>query len=117
MSQFEPAPRASGLLPNHSQDTEMSQVIEKAVETLNAKVGGGYDGTAKFVIEDEGTIMLDASGARAGDEDAEVTMTASAETFQGLLDGDLNPTMAFMSGKLKIDGSMSQAMKLASVLG
>jgi len=29
----------------------------------------------------------------------------------------VNPTMAFMSGKLKVDGSMSMAMKLASVLG
>jgi putative sterol carrier protein len=94
----------------------MSQVIEKAVETLNAKVGSSYDGTAKFVIEDEGTIMLDSSGARAGDDPAEVTLTASADTFQGMLDGDVNPTMAFMSGKLKIDGSMSQAMKLASAL-
>ena len=31
--------------------------------------------------------------------------------------GALDPTMAFMQGKLKIDGSMSAAMKLASVLG
>lgn len=95
----------------------MSQVIEKAVETLNARIGGGYDGTAKIVIEDEGTIMLDSAGARAGDEAAEVTLTASAETFQGMLDGEVNPTSAFMSGKLKIDGSMSEAMRLASVLG
>ncbi len=95
----------------------MSQVIEKAVEQLNAKVGGSYDGTAKFVIEGEGTIMLDGAGARAADEEADVTLTASVETFQGMLEGDVNPTMAFMSGKLKIDGSMGQAMKLASVLG
>jgi len=95
----------------------MSDVIEKAVETLNAKVGSGYDGTAKFVIEGEGTIMLDSAGAREGDDEADVTMTATAETFQGMLDGDVNPTMAFMSGKLKIDGSMSEAMKLASALG
>jgi putative sterol carrier protein len=95
----------------------MSQVIEKAVETLNAKVGTSYDGSAKFVIEDEGTIMLDSAGARAADEAADVTMTATAETFQGMLDGEVNPTMAFMSGKLKIDGSMGEAMKLASVLG
>ncbi len=94
----------------------MSDVIEKAVKTLNDKVGTSYDGSAKFVIEDEGTIMLDEAGARAGDEPADVTMSASAETFQGILDGDVNPTMAFMSGKLKIDGSMSEAMKLASAL-
>ncbi|WP_209427569.1 SCP2 sterol-binding domain-containing protein [Pararhodobacter sp. SW119] len=95
----------------------MSDVIDKAVETLNAKIGGSYDGSAKFVIEDEGAIMLDSAGARAGDEDADVTLTASVETFQGMLEGDVNPTMAFMSGKLKVDGSMSEAMKLASVLG
>ena len=95
----------------------MSQVIEKAVEQLNAKVGGSYDGTAKFVIEGEGTIMLDGAGARAADEEADVTLTASVETFQGMLEGDVNPTMAFMSGKLKIDGSMGQAMKLAAALG
>ena len=95
----------------------MSDVIDKAVETLNAKIGGSYDGSAKFVIEDEGAIMLDSAGARAGDEDADVTLTASVETFQRMLEGDVNPTMAFMSGKLKVDGSMSEAMKLASVLG
>jgi putative sterol carrier protein len=97
----------------------MSDVIDKAVETLNAKIGGSYDGSAKFVIEDEGAIMLDSAGARASDddEDADVTLTASVETFQGMLEGDVNPTMAFMSGKLKVDGSMSEAMKLASVLG
>lgn len=95
----------------------MSDIIEKAVTALAAKVGGGFDGSAKFVIKDEGAIMLDSEGVRAGDEEADVTLTASAETFQGIMEGDVNPTMAFMSGKLKIDGAMGQAMKLASVLG
>jgi putative sterol carrier protein len=96
----------------------MNDIIKHAVEALAAKVAGGIDGTAKFVIEGEGAIMLDGDGARAGagDEDADVTLTASVETFEGMMNGDVNPTMAFMSGKLKIDGSMSAAMKLASVL-
>lgn len=95
----------------------MSEVIKQAVEALAAKVAGGIDGTAKFVIEGEGSVVIDADGAREGDDDTDVTLTASAETFQGMMTGDVNPTMAFMSGKLKIDGSMSAAMKLASVLG
>ena len=50
----------------------MSDVIEHAVQALNEKLSGnGFDGTAKFVIEDEGAIMLDSDGARAADEDAE----------------------------------------------
>lgn len=95
----------------------MSDVIDHAVTALNAKMDGdGFDGTAKFVIEDEGAIMLDESGARAADEDAEVTMTADTDTFRQILDGDLNPTAAFMSGRLKIDGDMGAAMRLGSVL-
>ncbi len=95
----------------------MSDVIEHAVTALNEKLAdSGFDGTAKFVIEDEGTIMLDGNGARAGDEDAEVTMTADTETFRDILDGALNPTAAFMSGRLKIDGDMGAAMRLAPAL-
>ena len=68
------------------------------------------------MIEDEGSILLDQSGARAGDGDAEVTLTADVETFQGMLTGDVNPTAAFMTGKLKVDGDMGQAMQLGAAL-
>jgi putative sterol carrier protein len=44
-------------------------------------------------------------------------LTADVETFQGLLDGDVNPTSAFISGRLKVDGDMGLAMKLGSLLG
>jgi len=95
----------------------MNDVIRQAIEALSSKVAGGIDGSAKFVIEGEGSIIVDGDGVREGDEDTDVTLTASAETFQGMMNGEVNPTMAFMSGQLKIDGSMSAAMKLASVLG
>ena len=32
------------------------------------------------------------------------------------MSGDTNPTSAFMTGKLKVDGDMGMAMKLASAL-
>jgi putative sterol carrier protein len=96
----------------------MSDVITEAVTQLNAKMGGaGFDGTAKFVIEDEGSIIIDQSGARAADDDADVTLTASADVFKAILDDELNPTTAFMTGKLSVDGDMGMAMKLTSVLG
>lgn len=76
----------------------------------------GFDGTAKFVIEGEGSVYIDADGARAADDEAEVTLTASRETFEGLLSGDVNPTTAFMTGKLRVDGSMGMAMKLGALL-
>lgn len=94
----------------------MSEVVDAAVKALGEKLGSGFEGIAKFVIEGEGAIMLDGTGVRAGDEAADVTLTASAETFRAILDGETNPTMAFMSGKLSVDGSMGMAMKLASAL-
>ncbi|MEM9010426.1 MAG: SCP2 sterol-binding domain-containing protein [Pseudomonadota bacterium] len=95
----------------------MSDVIEGAVAALTEKVsGGGLDGKVKFVIGDEGSVVMDGDGVRAGDEEADVTLTADVETFQGMLSGDVNPTSAFMTGKLKVDGDMGMAMKLGSIL-
>lgn len=94
----------------------MSDVIEAAVKALSAKLANGFDGVAKFVIEGEGAIMVDAEGVRAADEPADVTLTASAEVFQAMLAGEMNPTTAFMTGKLSVDGSMPMAMQLGAAI-
>lgn len=95
----------------------MSETLSAAVKALNEKLdGAGFDGTARFVMGDEGSFIIDQSGARMGEDEADVTLTADVETFQQIFEGDLNPTSAFMSGKLAIDGDMGAAMKLAQVL-
>jgi putative sterol carrier protein len=94
----------------------MSEVISAAVTALGAKMSGGFDGVAKFVIPGEGALMIDGSGVRAGDEGADVTLTAEADVFQAILAGDLNPTAAFMTGKLSVDGDMGKAMALGAAL-
>ncbi len=94
----------------------MSDMINSAVAALSEKLGDGFDGSAKFEIEGEGAIVVDADGVRAGDDDTDVTLTADADTFQSIIDGDMDPTSAFMQGKLKVDGDMGAAMKLGSAL-
>ena len=95
----------------------MSDVVTAAVKALNDKLdGNGFDGLAKFEIEDEGAILIDETGARASDDAADVTLSASADTFQEILAGNLDATSAFMTGRLKLDGDMGLAMRLGSVL-
>lgn len=95
----------------------MSDILAKAADALNEKLTGGeFDASAKFEITDLGAIVIDASGARVSDDEADVTLTADADIFEDILNGELNPTSAFMTGKLTIEGDMSTAMKLAAVL-
>ncbi|WP_415402401.1 SCP2 sterol-binding domain-containing protein [Tateyamaria sp. SN3-11] len=95
----------------------MSDTVNEAVAVLNEKLAGAdFSGTAKFDIEGEGAVMMDSTGARAADEGADVTLSADVDTFKAILSGETNPTSAFMTGKLKVDGDMGMAMKLASVL-
>jgi putative sterol carrier protein len=95
----------------------MSEIVAAAVAAMSERLDGkSFAGTAKFVITGEGSLVIDGAGARASDEEAEVTLTADADTFHSILSGDLNPTAAFMTGKLSVDGNMGLAMQLASVL-
>jgi putative sterol carrier protein len=95
----------------------MSDAIDAAVTALNNKLAGsGFDAVAKFVLEGKGAIMVDGNGARVGDEEADVTLTATPDVFEAMLGGDLNPTAAFMSGKLSVDGDMGAAMRLGGLL-
>jgi putative sterol carrier protein len=95
----------------------MSELINAAVIALNEKLGGAdFDGSAKFQIEGEGAVRIDGDGASASDDEADVTLTADADTFQSILEGELNATTAFMTGKLSVDGDMGTAMKLGAVL-
>ena len=95
----------------------MTDIMTHAVEAIEKKLGGNvFDGSAKFEIEGEGSVIIDASGVRVSDDETEVTLSANLETFQEILEGDLDSTAAFMTGRLKLDGDMNTAMRLASVL-
>lgn len=96
----------------------MSEAITGAVAALSERIGAGFDGAAKFVIRGEGAILIGPAGVEAATEDAaaDVTLTADLATFRAIFEGGLNPTAAFMSGRLKVDGDMGLAMKLAGRL-
>lgn len=95
----------------------MSEILDVAVKALTEKLDGeSMDGSVKFALNGVGSIRIDEDGVSINDDEADCTMSADADVFQDILEGNTNPTAAFMTGKLKIDGSMGMAMKLASLL-
>ncbi|HEX9963670.1 MAG TPA: SCP2 sterol-binding domain-containing protein [Allosphingosinicella sp.] len=72
----------------------------------------------KFDFGSEGTALLDGVENRATEEDgpADTTITVAWEDLIAIKEGRLDGMTAFMQGKLKVGGDMSNAMQLQGVL-
>ena len=96
--------------------------LESATEALRRRAAQnpklGY--RVKFALDEGGVILWDGTGDQPvianSDGEADTTMRLSAESLDKLLDGDLDPTMAYMTGKLKVEGRMGVALKINAML-
>jgi putative sterol carrier protein len=97
--------------------------IEEITQGMRERIGEdcGLNATLKFDFKGDGIIHVDAESipnvVSNDDNDAECTIKISVDNFEALAAGELDPTTAFMMGKLKIEGNMGIAMKLQSVFG
>ena len=91
--------------------------IEDIIAKMNEALGssGGLDKSVKFDFGDDGKIFASGTEAVASDDDADCTISVAKDDFIAMASGDLDPMMAFMSGKLKVAGDMSVAMGLQSL--
>lgn len=95
----------------------MSDRLNMAAEKLREKLdGSGFRGSVRFDMSDDGVLRLQDETVTTEDGEADCTITAAMETFQEMFEGDLDPTAAFMTGKIRIEGDMGVAMRLAQVL-
>ncbi len=96
--------------------------LESITEAIKQKMAmaAGLSAKAKFDFGDDGLVFVDSTQSPPlvshDDDESDVTLICSIDTFQGLLDGTQDPNIAFMMGKLKVKGSMGLAMKLNSIL-
>jgi putative sterol carrier protein len=91
-----------------------SELVEKMREA-QAFVPGK---TVKLDFGDEGIVMLDGASQSVSEEDgaADTTIRVSWDDWQQMASGQLDGMTAFMMGKLKVEGDMSNAMQLQGVL-
>jgi putative sterol carrier protein len=89
-------------------------------ESLESRVDesktAGMTATYLFEIDGAGTWTVDVKDGKLtvaeGGNNADATISVSEDNFEQMIRGDLNPTTAYMTGKLKVKGDMSAAMKL-----
>jgi len=71
----------------------------------------------KLDFGDDGTIMLDGAASEVTEEDgdADTTIKVSWDDWQAMAAGQLDGMTAFMTGKLKVEGDMGNAMQLQGI--
>lgn len=95
----------------------MSEMINAAAKALQSRITGGFDGSVKFDMPGEGVIRIVDGAVITEDGDADCTITADPDVFKDMFEGELDPTSAYMTGKIKIEGDMGVAMKLSQLFG
>jgi len=91
------------------------QELVQRMQEGNAWVPGKR---VKLDFGDQGAILLDGAAQQVSEEDgaADTTIKVSWDDWQQMAAGQLDGMTAFMMGKLKIEGDMSNAMQLQGVL-
>jgi putative sterol carrier protein len=107
------------------EEYSLTEVMQKIEEVLNQNPEPiqGFNASYQFDIseEEEGTYQLrfedGKASVNAGSETpADCNLIMSMGNFRQFLLGNMNGTVAFMTGKLKIKGDIGKAMKIESVL-
>ncbi len=92
---------------------EFFETLETRVDPAKA---AGLNASYRFEIDGAGTWLVEVDDGKVSvsenDGEADTIISTSAETFMQIAKGEQNPTSAYMSGKLKVNGDMGQAMKL-----
>jgi putative sterol carrier protein len=98
----------------------MAESVREFFEGLEARVDAdktaGMTNSYLFDVEGAGQWKVDvndgAVSVSEGSAEADVTISASQETFLKMVRREQNPTTAYMTGKLKVKGDMGAALKL-----
>jgi putative sterol carrier protein len=94
-----------------------AKLTDSVKADLNAVIGVRLDQTDYTIDARQNGAGLMDGAPEAHDLEPRIAIATSSADFLKLVNGELNPMMAAMTGKLKVSGDMSFAMKLTSLFG
>jgi len=104
--------------------SSIKEVFEHIHEGFNPAKAEGVDAVFQFNLtgENGGQYWIKVANQQAEvhegvHEAPTMTITASANDYLALVNGDLNAMSAFMQGKVKVKGDMGLALKLQAMFG
>jgi len=100
----------------------IDMTIDDIAGDFRARAGefSGLRARVLFDLGDDGSLLVDATetppaiSVERGEADRRIRL--SLANLRKLITGNLSPTLAFAMGKLKIEGAMGLAMKVAALL-
>jgi putative sterol carrier protein len=90
--------------------TEIAEKLRPQVES------SGFNRSVKLDTGADGVIVINGTTITTADGPADCTVSLTLDDLNALLAGDLSPTMAFMTGRIKVQGDMTIAMGLGQLL-
>jgi len=94
----------------------VQEFFQKLPTAVDPAKTAGMNNSYVFDVEGVGAwtvrVTDGAVSVAEGAESADCTIAASEETLTRIVNGEQNPTTAYMTGKLKIAGDMGAALKL-----
>ena len=92
--------------------------LQEITDRFKTAVGedSGLGKSLKFDLKGDGFIYINGGTVNNEGLPADCTIVVSKDDFEAMGDGKLDPTMAFMQGKIKVNGDMSVAMKLQPLM-
>ena len=102
--------------------TSLQQVFAGMLVVFNKEAAKGlaavyqFDLTGEKAAQYQVIIENETCAVKEGKHPSpHITITMDAQEYLDMINGKLNPQMAFMSGKMRISGAMSLAMKMATL--
>ena len=96
----------------------MSENLAAAEAALSEKLAGEpLEGSIRFDITDEGVLRVIDGRVTREDGTADATISGSLDTFRAIFEGTLSPMVAYMTGRIRIDGDLGTAMRYGQAIG